>query len=185
MKKRIHGFANREEGNIILLFAGVLVILIAFVGLALDMGMLLVRRNELQNLCDLVRESRFAHQDTIRFADDPGLTSYQVATQAIVNNGFGGELTFYYREDTPADNRRKYIVRTELTEEFEFSFLKVIGLDAMDIVVRADGGGDYGESTNDVVWRPAGNVANFNGTYRGTIAGLLSFDPGAFPADWP
>lgn len=184
MRKKLVKAVKSEEGGIILLFAGILVILIFFVGLSLDMGMLYLKRNNMQNLCQLIREDRFTYQDTIRYADNPGLATYQVAARSLESNDFNGQVKIYFCEDTPQFNYRSYRVRTELSEDFSFAFLQILGLSSIKLTVHLDGGETYGEGGDDVIWYPPEPVSSYNGSYTGEPGGGYTYDRSDLPDDW-
>lgn len=182
--KRIRKRFSREGGNILLLFAGFLILITFMVGIALDLGMIYMRRNDLIDLCQLARDRRFTYQDSIRYSDNPGAETYEIVSAAIRENGFSGTVKVYFFEDPPASNYRYYRVRTELSEEYEYTFLKLFGLDTVTISTFLDGGETYGEGINDMIWHPAMPCSEYNGSYTGTAGGPYHYDASDRPCDW-
>lgn len=183
MKPKILPRFEQESGNIIVLFAGTLIVLIFFIGLSLDIGMICLQRNSMQNLCQLIREDRFTCQDTIRFADNPGETSYQLVYDALKGN-FDGTVKVYFKEKTPQSNDREYRIRTELSKEYSYTFAKVLGMTTTTVTVSLDGGESYGEGGSDVVWYPPDPVSSYNGSYTSQSDGTYVYDNKDFPGDW-
>ncbi len=184
MKRKISYFFKKENGDMIILFAGILVVLIFFIGLSLDVGMIVLHRNSMQNLCQLVREDRFTYQDTIRYADNPGLTSYQIIYDTMMDNDFDGTVKVYFNEEIPKYNYRHYRIRTELSKEYDYTFARIFGLTTTTITVSLDGGEIYGESLNDVVWYSSIPVSEYNGSYSSLPNGQYEYLKHDIPADW-
>ena len=184
MKQKCKYFFKREDGNILVLFASVLTILIFFIGLSLDVGMLFLRRNSMQSLCQMVREDRFTYQDSIRYASNPGLESYQIISDTMAANAFDGTVKVYFYEEPPAANYRYYRIRTELSDEYSFTFARLFGLDTMTLTVFLDGGETYGEGLSDVVWYPPLSAASYNGSYTSQPGGGYIYDGADLPSSW-
>ena len=184
MKYKILHFYEQERGNIIVLFALTLVVLIFFIGLSIDISMICLQRNTMQDLCQIIREDRFTYQDTIRYADNPGLTSYQIIYDSLEDNNFNGTVKVYFCEDEPASNYRSYHIRTELSEEYSYSFARIFGFTSRTVTVSLDGGETYGESGNDVVWHSPIAVADYNGSYTSKPSGGYIYDSHDIPPGW-
>jgi hypothetical protein len=182
----IKNFASfsRENGNILLLFAGTLTVLIFFVGISMDLGLIYLKRNALMNLCQLVKEDRFTFQDSIRYSDNPGLDSYMMIEEATRRNDFDGTIKVYFKEDIPESNYRYYQIRTQLSEEYSYTFLRLFGATTTTITVYFDGGETYGEGLSDVIWHPDSSVSSYNGSYTSRPGGGFDYDSSDIPADW-
>lgn len=183
MKKLRKRFA-REDGNILLLFAGSLILIIFMIGIALDLGMIYMRRNDLVDLCQLARDERFTYQDTIRYSDNPGRETYNIVANTMRNNGFNGTITVFFFEREPEHNYRDYRVRIQLTEQYRYTFLRLFGGDTVAITTWLDGGENYGESGADMIWYPKLPCSEYNGSYTGTADGPFVYNPADFPTDW-
>ena len=184
LKRKIKEKGNAEKGNVILLFAVTLLILIFFTGISLDLGMIYMKRNELIDLCQIVREDRFTYQDTIRYADNPGLTSYQIISDTMLDNNFSGTVKVYFQEQQPESNYRYYRTQTQLCTDYTYTFLRLFGLTTTTITAAINGGETYGEGLNDVVWYPQLAVDDYNGSYTSTSGGGYIYDAADKPADW-
>ncbi|MDO4788863.1 MAG: hypothetical protein Q4A19_06880 [Johnsonella sp.] len=177
---------KEEEGNIIVLFAGTLLLLCFFVGIAFDLSLYYTRKNDLENLCRLLREDRFTHQDSIRYADNPGAKNYIIASKTLQDNGFAGDLSVFFKEESfPAQaNSRQYKIRIELSENFDFHFLKIFGLSNVRVKAYIDGKENYGEGGSDVIWHPSAAAETYSGVYSGSAGSGYSFTQGTFPSGW-
>ena len=186
--RKNHGkmFFIKEEGNILLIFAGSMILIMFFIGLALDLSMIYMHQNSLQDFLQIIREDRFANQDSIRFSDNPALTTYNIAYDVAEKNGFTGILKVYFLEDEPEHNYRSYKIRVELADESPFYFGKIFGLNKINLRARLDGGESYGEGFADVVWHSPIHVDNYNGSYSGKIGGFPTYvyDNNDLPSDW-
>ncbi len=175
---------SRENGNILLLFAGTLTILIFFVGISMDLGLIYLKRNALMNLCQIVKEDRFTFQDSIRYSDNPGQDSYVMIEDAMRRNNFDGTVKVYFKEKPPESNYRNYQIRTQLSEEYSYTFLRLFGATTTTITVYFDGGETYGEGISDVIWHPSTPVSSYNGSYTSQSGGGYDYDSSDMPADW-
>lgn len=183
-RKKWFTYFGRENGNILLLFAGALTVIIFFVGISMDFGLIYLKRNALMNLCQLVKEDRFTFQDTIRYSDDPGRESFLIIEDTMRRNNFDGTVKVYFYEQPPASNYRYYQIRTQLSEEYSYTFLKIFGADTATVTVYFDGGETYGEGLADVVWHPLAPVSSYNGSYTSRPGGGCDYDSSDFPQDW-
>ncbi|MEY8353961.1 hypothetical protein AALB39_11450 [Lachnospiraceae bacterium 54-53] len=175
---------GREDGNILLLFAGALTVIIFFVGISMDFGLICIKRNALMNLCQLAKEDRFAFQDTIRYSDNPGQDSYRMIEDIMRNNNFDGTVKVYFYERPPESSYRYYQIRTQLSEEYSYTFLRIFGASTTTITVHFDGGETYGEGLSDVVWHPSSPVSGYNGSYTSRPDGGCDYDSSDIPEDW-
>lgn len=177
---------KKEKGNITILFAICLVVLIFFAGIAIDFGLYYMERNDLENLCRLLREDRFTYHDSIRYAQNPGRESYNIVENTMSSNNFSGDIKVYFKEEPyPAlSNSRSYKMRIQLEDKFEFIFLKLFGLGEVGVSAHVDGEENYGDGGNDVIWHPNTNVSTYNGLYSGKVGSFHNFTPGVFPNGW-
>ena len=183
MGKTARADSRREKGNVAFIFAGILIILIFFVGLATDISMVLWHHNRLENTCQLVRDNRYTYQDTVRYSDNPAASFAQCAATTLAVNGYNGKATVYFKEDDPQDNFRHFKVRLVLTDKSSFYFLRLFGQDSVEISSQVDFEDSYGEKADDVVWRPSASALSFNGGYR--IEGPnVTYLGSVLPSDW-
>ncbi len=175
-----------EEGSILVLFSASLFLLIFFAGIAIDLSMYYTKKTDLENLCKILREDRFTYQDTIRYSSNPGITCYNIMSDTMTENNFKGGITVYFKEDPyPAlANYRKYHIRMEVSEEFEFHFLRLFGLTQVVVKAHIDGEQNYGDGGNDMIWHPSGSVSLYNGSYTGKPGLPHKFVSGDYPEGW-
>ncbi len=145
-----------------------MIIMIFFVGLALDVSMVLMDKSELDNLCQVVCDDRYVHDDMVRFADDPAKATVDYATSALASNGFSGDYEIEFKESRSKDKR---VVDVDVTIKCEspLYFLKIFGASAFNISSTVSYEDVYGEGGDDVVWAPSASASSYNGTYRGSV----------------
>lgn len=201
MKKILRICRRQEEGGVIILFALSLVTLLAFVSLAIDIGVVNMKRAAMMDLCQQMRKARLDAKEYIMFDDNPGQMIYQISNQCANENGFKGGLKVYYREHTdPAVpitnwvNRRTYDVRIELKQKYKFAFAAAFftGSDTQEITVYLDGGEQKTATTNGVtetvpVWYPGTSKTTTRSYKRTDEVGPArgKEELGDCPADWP
>lgn len=185
--KRIRKSFSREDGNILIMFAGSLVLIFFMIGILLDLGMIYMRKNDMMDLCQLAREKRFTYQEKIRYADNPGECTYQIVSNSIRENGFNGQIEVYFYETEPDWSFREYRVGTKLSEEYSFTFLRLFGFSTTTISTYVEGGESYGERLGDMIWHPEKSCSSYNGLYRGTVVYApekYDFIAGEIPESW-
>lgn len=176
--------AKSEEGSILLTFAAAMVVLCFFIGIALDISLIYMDRNSMQNIAQIMREERFTFQDTVRYADNPAQTAYELVYESAVANGFDGTVKFYFLEEEPQSNYRSYKMRIVLQDQSPYHFGRIFGLETIGLEVTLDGGESYGEGASDVVWCSPLPVDSYNGSYTSTGAGAVVYDSTDLPEDW-
>lgn len=205
MKKILRICRRQEKGDVIVIFALSLVTLLAFVSLAIDIGMVNMKRAAMMDLCQQMRKARLEARDYIMHAEYPAEMIYEISNQCARENGFRGALKVYYREETdpimPTTNwvdRRKYDVRIELKQEYQFAFAAAIftGPGSQEITVYLDGGEQKTSGVGSVevgeevpVWFP-GKFNTRTGSYKRKDSDLDGseahdhFLEGDWPANW-
>lgn len=164
-----------ESGNILVMFACSLFVLIFFIGLAVDVSMVLWQKGQLVNDAQLIKDNRFVYQDAVRYADDPGEKFEEKALQTLKSNNYSGKGKIYFREYEPRNVReRKVKIRVELNKEADTYFFQVFGIKHIPISTSIDFEdtyGDYRKKSSDPVkevnrvWHPQKSVSEYNGTY--------------------
>ena len=177
--KKIQSFMKGEKGNVLIMFAGLMVMIAFFLGIIIDVTMIYLDNNAMQSLLQIIREERFTHQDTIRYAENPAIETYNLAYESAKKNGFNGDIKVYFKEDEPNEDRsfRNYKIRIVLADNSPFYFGRMFGLNTIKLSAKLDGGESYGDSSLDVIWYPPGVPSDYNGSYTGNMASLgYSFD---------
>lgn len=163
------GFARNERGDVAISFALMAVILIFFLGLALDMSMVLMDRNRTDGLCQVIGESRFTHRDSVRFSANPAQATVDYVTGVLRANGFEGTAVIAFEESPRHVNHRHISVCVTLYKESPFYFLRLFGANGVTTSSAITFEDDYGEGGNDVIWAPSAAVSSYNGTYEVTL----------------
>lgn len=158
-----------ERGAVSVIAALTMVIMIFFMGLALDMSMVLMDKSELDNLCQVVCDDRYVHDDLVRFSDNPAQATVDYTTAALVSNGFSGELEVAFDESSRAKDKRVIDVDVTIRRESPLYFLKLFGASAITVSSTVSYEDVYGEGGDDVVWAPTASTSSYNGTYRRVI----------------
>ncbi|HZK57088.1 MAG TPA: hypothetical protein VFD17_02160 [Clostridia bacterium] len=170
--KDMKRFLKDEEGNVLIIFAGSMILIAFFLGILIDVSMIYMDNNAMQNLLQIIREERFTHQDTIRYSNNPAVETYMIARESAMENGFDGEIKVYFKEEVPETDRsfRSYKVKILLRKESPFYFGRIFGLDTIALGAGLDGGESYGDGSLDVIWYPPMNASGYNGSYLGNMA---------------
>ena len=87
-----------EDGNIIVMFACSLIVLIFFIGLAVDVSMVLWQKGQLVNDVQLIKNNRFVYQESVRYAEKPGEEFEKRALQTLKSNNYEGAGKIYFNE---------------------------------------------------------------------------------------
>lgn len=162
----IHG---RESGSISVITALTMIAMIFFVGLAIDLSMVLLDKSELDGLCQVVCEDRYVHDDLVRFADDPAQATVSYISTALASNGFSGDLEVAFDESHRTKDKRVIDVDVTIKRESPLYFLKIFGASSFTISSTVSYEDVYGEGGDDVVWAPSASTSTYNGTYRSVI----------------
>jgi hypothetical protein len=177
---------KEERANVTMLFAIWFIIISFFVGLAVDFGMYYMKKNDLENLCRVLREDRFTYQDSIRYAANPGAELYGIVSETMRKNGFDGKVELVFKEEafSPSANSRKYKMRIILSQDFNFYFLRLFSLNSAKVASFVDGNESYGDGGTDVIWHPSVSPSSYNGTYTGSAGAGYTFQAGVYPSGW-
>lgn len=200
-KIKIRQLKDRESGDILVLFACSLVVLLSFVAFAIDIGMVNMKKAHMMDLAQQMRQARLDAKDYILNADNPAELIYNITNQCAIDNGFTGSVKVYYQEESlpvsPTSEwveRRTYRVRIELKQNHQYIFANAIfsGSDASQITVYLDGGeqkssGVEGGTGTVPVWYPYSSGGPKIGSYSRTDTVGISapdFNSGDLPAGW-
>lgn len=176
---------KNENGDILVIFAGVFILIVFCLALVIDVGMIYVRKNQMQDVCQVIREDRFTYEDSVRYSENPAVCCFDGIFYSARKNGFDGQIKVYFKEEEPESNRRSYKTRTVLTEKYEYTFAKILGFNETEISVSIDVDETYGEGRTDMIWHPTKSVSTYNGLYESFDRGDgHSFISGEIPSDW-
>lgn len=152
-KKLSRNREERERGDILILTAVIMVVLIFFIGLSVDLSVVYLRSSRLDDYCQMARDSRFTHESLVTYGDDPGDALYMIIRDALQKNGFSGKMTLTYEEDPPSGARRHYSADLSLTETCPLYFLVIFGKDEVTLTNSISFEGEIGASSDE-----AGNL---------------------------
>lgn len=162
-----------ESGNILVMFACSLIVLIFFIGLAVDVSMVLWQKGQLVNDAQLIKNNRFVYQESVRYADKPGEEFEKRALQTLKLNNYEGSGKIYFHEYSRKEEERKVKVRVELNKNANTYFFQIFGVKTIPISTSIDFEDTYGEYEKDPsgepnknkVWHPKDLASEYNGTY--------------------
>lgn len=156
MKKAYDFLHRKEKGNVIVLFALTLVILVIFMGLSIDFGLMYSKRNHLIEVGQLAREARFGELPYIMQADDPNAALNDVVKRCVVENGIPeDQFSTVFRDTRLTHMQRTFTIDIYLWDTYEFTFLKIFGIKQQEIRVHINGGGTVSRNNPAAgVWSP-------------------------------
>ena len=162
-----------ESGNILVMFACSLIVLVFFIGLTIDVSMVLWQSGQLVNDAQLIKNNRFVYQESVRYADKPGEEFEKRALQTLKLNNYEGSGKIYFNEYSRKEEERKVKVRVELNKDANTYFFQVFGVKTIPISTSIDFEDTYGEYEKDPsgkpnenkVWHPKDLASEYNGTY--------------------
>ncbi len=183
---KIRSFCKREDGQVLVLFALLFLVLCFFVGLGIDLSLLYKQRSAMQTALQTVRDNRFTYQDSVRYAENPAAELYKIASNTLADNGCDDQtgLKVYFKEETPQQHYRYFTVRTEITQEYRWVFLNLFGPDTSMVTVYLDGGESYGDGVIENVWHPNHSPSAYNGCYEGVVGESYTAHTSDLPEDW-
>lgn len=198
------GFAVLERraalsGQVAPLFVCLLLVLVAFVGLAVDFAGAYREKTMQDQSLEIAKDAVFSEGENIKFNDRPDQVAFESVEDALVANGFDGraECWFYevekgYRSSGGvelADGRRVSGVCLALSGSYKPLFLSVVGAGDMPISGDSTWTMDF-YSTSQTVWRPGSAaigkkaVWSFDdGATSGAQVSSISLGDAGFPQD--
>lgn len=178
-------FFKEEKGDIIIITAALFTVLLFFVGIAVDLGMVYFEHSRLDDYCQMVKEDRFTHSNQVLYAENPAYAVGSIAGEVLSENGFSGEAALYFMEDEPQENYRHYKARLVLQKEVPYHFLVLFHQNSVTVSSSIDFEDSFGELSSDKVWHPADDISIYNGRYVLDVSGhALTREPASFPSDW-
>lgn len=163
MKKLMHRLTREEKGTIIVLFALLIPVLLAFVGACTDIGMMYIKRARLLEVGHIIRNARFNETIIFNNSEDPAATFDDLVKYYAGLNGIEGtfinskgvevdRVSTDYEQTVLTERRREYTVDIYLRDNYKYTFLSIIGFDSQDVNIAIHGSG-YQENSNGV-WAP-------------------------------
>lgn len=141
-----------ENGDILVLFAGVIIILIMFLALSTDVILAYSKKDKLVEIGNLMKDARFDLGEELWNADVPQDKLREISWEIAKRNGLTVDQMKI--EWTPVKNNpniREAKTVVTLTDEYECTTLKMLGIDKLPIKVVVEGSQvKYGS----MIWSP-------------------------------
>lgn len=143
---------KNENGDILVLFSGVIIILIIFLGLSTDVILAYSKKDKLVEIGNLMKDARFDLGEELWNADVPQDKLREISWEIAKRNGLTVDQMKI--EWTPVKNNpniREAKTVVTLTDEYECTALKMLGIDKLPIKVVVEGSQvKYGS----MIWSP-------------------------------
>ncbi len=166
------------------MFAAALVVMIFFVGLAMDASMVLMAHSRLNSMCQLVAQDHLTYQDTVRYSEQPDTDFSKCIIETLGANGFTNKGELYFTEDVRSENARHYKARIVLHGSCDTYFLKLFGLKKIDFAAQTDFDDTYGEPNDNVVWSPSASASQYSERYSFDKGAVTNFNARDLPNGW-
>lgn len=150
--KRSRGMA----GQVTVMFALMLIVLVAIVGFAVDLGGAWGMRTRFDGILESTEQSCMAQANAVKFSNKPGVTARMEVLELLQRNGFTGKVTVWYTEApesaTGAADRWGG-VKVRLQGKWGTAFLSVLG--TSELPVTSTSIWTYHPYSTNEVYRPA------------------------------
>lgn len=147
-------FKNNENGDILILFAGTLILVIVFLGLSTDVILAFNKRNKLVEIGKLIGEARVDLGEELWSSENPESTLNEIAWEIGKRNGLKrNQVSAKWTVIQETNSYRVVNTSIELTDVYKCSTLKMIGINELPIKVNMSGGQD--KNTGAIpIWFP-------------------------------
>jgi Flp pilus assembly protein TadG len=140
VKKLLSNMIVKKKGNIAILSALFFTILIAFTGLAIDIGGMTLKRLHLLEIGHVIRDARFIDTVEIDNSNDPEATLNQLARNYAVKNGLeSSQVSVDYYQTTLTQTQRNYELDIYLTDSYHCIFMNIFNIGTIPINVTIHG----------------------------------------------
>lgn len=170
-------------GQVTVLFALCLVVLLGFVGFAIDFGGAWSMRTRFDGILESTEQSCMAQANAVKYSTQPGVTARMQVLELLQRNGFTGKATVWYTEApesaTGAADRWAG-VKVRLQGTWGTAFLSVLGARELDVTSTSTW--TYHPYSTNEVFRPADTADGWDsatlidGVIQEQTHGSLSFD---------
>ncbi len=147
-------FRDSENGDILILFAGTLILVIVFLGLSTDVILAFNKRDKLVEVGRLMSEARVDLGEELWHSEDPQSTLREITWEIAEKNGLDKnqvDVKWIVRQQT--NSYRASEINIILTDVYKCSTLKMIGINEFPIKVNIKGGQD--KNTGGIpIWFP-------------------------------
>ncbi len=143
---------KNERGNITILFAFILILLMIFLGLSIDVALAFNKRDKLIEVGNLIRDARFDLSEELWHAYYPESVLREIARDiAVKNNLSPNQVDVKWKETTYNTSQRVAQIDIIMTDVYKCTILKLFGVNELPIKVLIPGSQD---KKANVVWRP-------------------------------
>lgn len=159
---------KEENGDVMIITAAVLTVLIFFAGIATDLVLIYMEHSRLENYCQLARESRFSHEELLMYSEEPAGEIRDIVWDCLRENGFKGDAQLIFYEDAPLPDMRHYSVKLTLKKECPWHFLVMFHKDSVQVESSVFFDDCIGERySGNRVWHPEGKDASYRREFTG------------------
>ncbi|QQY80126.1 putative Flp pilus-assembly TadE/G-like protein [Keratinibaculum paraultunense] len=145
-------FKKNEKGNITILFALTIMLLMVLLGLSIDVALAFNKRDKLIEVGNLIRDARFDLSEELWHAYYPESVLREIARDiAVKNNLSPNQVDVKWKETTYSTSQRVAQIDIIMTDVYECTILKLFGVNELPIKVIIPGSQD---KKANVVWRP-------------------------------
>lgn len=142
-----------EDGNILILSALIFTFLIAFVAIAVDIGIMYTNRTKLLEIGNLMRDARFQQTEFLWNSYNPAYDFDSLVKEYGLKNGLTKEqIKTVYRIIENTKTTRRVEVDIELTSIYKCTTLKLFGYNEIVLKEKIEGYGYKVKSPE--VWKP-------------------------------
>ncbi|MGJ0848067.1 TadE/TadG family type IV pilus assembly protein [Tissierella praeacuta] len=147
-------FRNSEKGDILILFAGTLILVIIFLGLSTDVILAFNKRDKLVEIGKLMSEARVDLGEELWHSEEPQSTLREITWEIAKRNGLEMnqvDVKWIVKQET--NSYRASEISIVLTDVYKCSTLKMIGINELPIKVNIKGGQDK-HTGGTPIWLP-------------------------------
>lgn len=145
-------FKKNEKGNITILFALTIMLLMVLLGLSIDVALAFNKRDKLIEVGNLIRDARFDLSEELWHAYYPESVLREIARDiAVKNNLSPNQVDVKWKETTYSTSQRVAQIDIIMTDVYECTILKLFGVNELPIKVIIPGS-QYKKANK--VWRP-------------------------------
>lgn len=131
---------RNENGDIIILFAGVIILLVVFLGLSTDVVLAFNKKSKLTEVGNLMKDARFDLGEELWQADYPEDKLREISLEISRRNGLrDDQVEVEWMPVRNDESIRQAQVKITLTDNYECTSLKIFGVNNLPIRVVIEG----------------------------------------------
>lgn len=124
----------KQNGDVLVIFALLFTVLVGFVSLSADLGLVYMQRAEMLEIAQLMRDTRFdleAGNAELTHSGTPGELMFTKMNEIARLNDFNGTVQIIYYEYETSSYSRRYKVRINLYDTYQYTTLRLLGFDEL------------------------------------------------------